>query len=132
MGFFRPTAAEIHLDALRHNFKQVSKLLKPAVRIMAMVKADAYGHGAVPVSRVLSACGAASLGVATVEEGLELRESAISTPVVVLGGLMGVGSAAAGMMIGADLTPVVHSAEVLDFLEATAHAASKKIGIHLK
>jgi alanine racemase len=132
MGFFRPTAAEIHLDALRHNFRQVMKLLPPMVRVMAMVKADAYGHGAVPVSRVLSACGAASLGVATVEEGLELRESAISTPVIVLGGLMGVGSAAAGMMIGANLTPVVHSAEVLDFLEATAGAANKKIGVHLK
>lgn len=132
MGIFRPTSAEIHLDALRYNYKQVSKILPPSVRIMAMVKADAYGHGATHVSRVLSDLGVASLGVATVEEGLELRESAINTQILVLGGLMGVGSAAAGMMIGANLTPVVHSAEVLDFLEATATAAGKKIGFHLK
>lgn len=99
---------------------------------MGMVKADAYGHGAVQISRVLSELGVAALGVATVEEGLELRESAIRTPILVLGGLMGIGTAAAGMMVGANLTPVVHSAEVLDFLEATAHAAGKKTGIHLK
>ena len=124
--------AEIHLDALRHNYHEIRRLLPPSVRIMAMVKADAYGHGAVQISRVLADLGAAALGVATVEEGLELRESAISAPILVLGGLMGVGTAAAGMMVGANLTPVVHSAEVLDFLEATAKAAGKKIGIHLK
>lgn len=120
------------MDALRHNFAQVRKLLPPTVRIMAMVKADAYGHGAVQVSKALSALGVAALGVATVEEGLELRDSYVFAPILVLGGLMGVGSAAAGMMVGADLVPVVHSAEVLDFLEATSRAAGKVTGIHLK
>jgi alanine racemase len=100
--------------------------------MMAMVKADAYGHGAVPVSHALSELDVASFGVATVEEGLELRDAGISSPILVLGGLMGVGSAAAGMMIGTDLTPVVHSAEVLDFLEATSASAGKMTGIHLK
>lgn len=132
MGFFRPTIAEIHLGHLRHNYKQLMHTLKPGVRVMAMVKADAYGHGAVPISKELAGLGVASLGVATVEEGLELREAGIVTPILVLGGLMGVGSAAAGMMVGANLIPVVHSAEVLNFIEATAHAAGKKIGVHLK
>ncbi len=132
MGFFRPTNAEIHLDALRHNYHEVVKLLPPSVRIMGMVKADAYGHGAVQTSKVLADLGVASLGVATVEEGLELRESAITAPILVLGGLMGVGSAAAGMMIGANLTPVVHSEDVLGFMEATSHAAGKITGVHLK
>lgn len=132
MGFFRPTSAEIHLGALKHNYEQLRKALPPSVRIMGMVKADAYGHGAVEVSKALSDLGVASLGVATVEEGIELRESAVSTPIIVLGGLMGIGTAAAGMMVGADLTPVVHSAEVLEFLEATARAAGKRTGIHLK
>jgi alanine racemase len=132
MGLFRPTTAEIDLGALRHNYRQVAGMLPPSVRIMAMIKADAYGHGAVQVAKVLSEMGVASLGVATVEEGLELRDSNIKAPVLVLGGLMGVGTAAAGMMVGADLTPVVHSAGVLDFLEATAHAAGKTTGIHLK
>ncbi len=132
MGIFRPTGAEIHLDALKFNFQQLKNKLPPTVRIMAMVKADAYGHGAVQVCKVLSDIGVASLGVATVEEGLELRDAAIHTPILVLGGLMGVGSAAAGMMVGADLTPVVHSADVIEFLESTARAAGKTIGIHLK
>lgn len=132
MGFFRPTTAEIDLGALRHNYKEIVKKLPSGVRIMAMVKADAYGHGAVKISQTLCECGSAALGVATVEEGLELRESGINQAVLVLGGLMGVGSAAAGMMVGANLTPVIHSAEVLDFLEATAKASGKAVGVHLK
>jgi len=132
MGIFRPTVAEIHLSSLRYNFAQLRKVLPPTVRIMAMDKADAYGHGAARISNELAELGVASLGVATVEEGLELREAAVDIPILVLGGLMGVGSAAAGMMVGANLTPVVHSADVLDFLEATSKAAGKTTGIHLK
>ena len=132
MGFFRPTSAEIHLGNMRHNFDCIKGLVHQNIRIMAMVKADAYGHGAVQISRALAGLGVASLSVATVEEGLELRESGISAPVIVMGGLMGVGSAAAGMMVGANLIPVVHSSEVLGFLDATAAAAHKMIGVHLK
>lgn len=132
MGFFRPTYTEIDLGALVHNFNEAVSCIHKDSKVMAMVKADAYGHGAVPISRKLESCGVASLGVATVEEGLELREANIKCPIVVMGGLMGMGSPASGMMVGADLTPVVHSAEVLEFLEAVARAAHKVIGIHLK
>ena len=120
------------MSSLKSNFEAIKKNLPAQVGIMGMVKADAYGHGAVQISRALANFGAASLGVATVEEGLELRESGIHLPILVLGGLMGVGHAAAGMMVGANLTPVVHSTEVLDFLEATAAAADKIVSIHLK
>ena len=132
MGFFRPTFTEIDLGAVRENFKTASSLLDGKAVILAMVKADAYGHGAVHVSRTLEECGVAGLGVATVEEGLELRESSITLPIIVMGGLMGMGSPASGMMVGADLTPVVHSTEVIEFLEAVCRAAGKRIGIHLK
>jgi len=132
MGFFRPTIAEIDLGALIHNYKEAERCLPAGTGIMAMVKADAYGHGAIAVSKRLESQGVASLGVATVEEGVELREAEIKTPIVVMGGLMGMGSPASGMMVGADLTPVVHSVEVLEFLEAVAKAAGKEIGIHLK
>lgn len=132
MGFFRPTFAEINLDALVRNYHAARSILPDGAGIMAMVKADAYGHGAVRVSEALAREGVGSLGVATVEEGLELRESGIKLPVIVMGGLMGMGSPASGMMVGADLTPVVHSTEVLEFLEAVARAAGKIIGIHLK
>lgn len=132
MGFFRPTFAEIDLGAIKHNFEAARSLLPPSAGIMAMVKADAYGHGAVSISKKLEECGVAAFGVATVEEGLELREAGIKTPIVVMGGLMGMGSPACGMMVGADLTPVVHSSTVLEFLEAVSKAAGKTIPIHLK
>lgn len=132
MGFFRPTRAEIDLGALKHNFEVVTKRLPKGVGVLAMVKADAYGHGAVQSARLLEKCGVTAFGVATVEEGLELRESSITSPIIVMGGLMGMGSPASGMMIGADLTPVVHSLETLDFLDAVARAAEKRVDIHLK
>jgi alanine racemase len=94
MGFFRPTRAEIDLGALKHNFEVVKKHLPKGVGVLAMVKADAYGHGAVRCARLLEKCGAAAFGVATVEEGLELRESNIKSPIIVMGGLMGMGSPA--------------------------------------
>ena len=130
--FFRPTCATIDLSALAANFQTIKKVVPKGVDIVAMVKADAYGHGAVPISRKLVECGAAALGVATVEEGMELRNAGIKKQIIVMGGLMGMGSPASGMMVGADLTPVVHSAEVIDFLEAVAGQAKKRMAVHLK
>ena len=83
----RPTVAEIHLPALRHNVRTIRSLLPRSTAIFAVVKADAYGHGAVPVARALAEEGAATFGVATVEEGVELRQGGIEGPVVVLGGV---------------------------------------------
>lgn len=130
--FFRPTCATIDLSALAANFETIKKILPKNVDILAMVKADAYGHGAAAVSRRLVECGACALGVATVEEGLELRNAGIKKQIIVMGGLMGMGSPASGMMVGADLTPVVHSAEVIDFLEAVLASAKKRMAVHLK
>ncbi len=83
----RPTVAEIRLSALRHNVQRIRALLPQGVGILAIVKANAYGHGALPVARALEAEKARMLGVATVEEGLELRKGGIRLPVVVLGGV---------------------------------------------
>ncbi len=83
----RPTVAEIHLPALRHNLRTIRSLLPASTRIFAIVKANAYGHGAVPVARVLAEEGTGVFGVATVEEGVELRRGGIAGPVVVLGGV---------------------------------------------
>lgn len=83
----RPTVAEIDLSALRHNFRLLRSLLPPGTSVFAVVKADAYGHGAVPVTRALSEEGARMFGVATVEEGVELRRAGVTGPVVVLGGV---------------------------------------------
>jgi alanine racemase len=79
----RPAWAEVDLDAIAANLRQLAGEVSPA-QVMAVVKADAYGHGAVPVARAAVAAGARWLGVALVEEALELRDAGISTPILVL------------------------------------------------
>jgi alanine racemase len=79
--------AEINLQALRHNYRVLRSRLPPSAAVFAVVKADAYGHGAVPVARALAEEGARMFGVATVEEGIELREAGLPVPIVVLGGV---------------------------------------------
>ena len=73
MSAYRPTWVEIDLDAIRHNVGVLRAVVEPAA-VMAVVKADGYGHGAVPVATAALAAGAAALGVALVEEGVALRD----------------------------------------------------------
>src|SRR5499426_24738 len=82
----RPTWAEIDLNNLAANFNQVKQLVSPAARVMAVLKANAYGHGAVECARRLSREGADWFGVALPEEGIELRASGIMEPVLCLAG----------------------------------------------
>jgi alanine racemase len=81
----RPTLAEIRISALRHNFHALRSLLPGRTGVIAVVKANAYGHGAVPVGLALEAEGATMLAVATVEEGVELRRGGVRIPVLVFG-----------------------------------------------
>ncbi len=81
----RPTRAEIDLDAIRHNVANIAALLTGGKGLMAVVKANGYGHGAVPVARAALQAGATELGVATVDEAAELRQAGITAPVLVLG-----------------------------------------------
>ncbi len=81
----RPTVAVIDLDALRDNIRIFRNLIAPSVLLMAVVKADGYGHGSVPVAKTVLAAGADELGVATVDEGARLREAGIDAPILVLG-----------------------------------------------
>jgi alanine racemase len=76
---------EINLGAVEHNVKQLKKLLAPTTQLMAVVKADAYGHGAVTVAKAALLSGATWLGVATVPEGIQLREAGITAPILLLG-----------------------------------------------
>jgi alanine racemase len=81
----RPTLAEINLEAIRHNVRQVRRAVSPSTFIAAIVKANAYGHGALKVSSAALAAGANGLGVAIPEEGAELRASGFTAPIFVLG-----------------------------------------------
>ena len=81
----RRTWAEIDLDALTHNYQQARKLIGPGVKYLGVVKADAYGHGAVQVARKLEALGADYLAVSSLDEARELRHENIQAPILILG-----------------------------------------------
>jgi len=78
---------EIDESALTHNVQQLRRLLAPATELMTVVKADAYGHGAVTVARTALQAGSHWLGVATIPEGIELREAGIEAPILILGAI---------------------------------------------
>lgn len=82
---FRPTWAEVDLGAVIYNYKQVRRLVGASVKIMPVVKANAYGHGTVEISTVLEKMGADYLGVATTDEAIRLRDHGIKTPILILG-----------------------------------------------
>src|ERR1041384_4829951 len=82
----RPTWAEIDTDALAANLQTVRRVVGAAIKVMAVVKADAYGHGAVACARRLAAEGVDWFGVALPEEGIELRDAGIEQPILCLEG----------------------------------------------
>jgi len=124
----RPTRAEIDLHALDHNFKHVM-LCANGRQILAVVKARAYGHGTVEVSRRLLTLGADMLGVALVEEGRELREAGIQTPVLIMGAIF---PEQAEAVVSLNLTPVVFSLSVAKALSCAAQKKKKTISVHVK
>ncbi|HBE80210.1 MAG TPA: alanine racemase [Firmicutes bacterium] len=81
----RPAWVEINLAAIGHNIREVRRLVGPTPDIMAVVKAEAYGHGAVPVAKAAIAAGASWLGVAMPEEGITLRTAGLTVPILILG-----------------------------------------------
>lgn len=120
----RPTAVEIDLGAIRHNVGEFRRLVAPA-QVCAVVKADAYGHGDVPVGEAAIEAGAGLLAVALVEEGARLREAGIDCPILLLSEPWS-GDAAA--VVHWNLTPTVYSREFIDALAATG----RRISAHLK
>jgi len=84
-GLCQRAWVEIDLAALAHNVRQLKSILLPRTQLLAVVKADAYGHGAVTVAQTVLQSGASWLGVATVPEGIELREAGIKAPILILG-----------------------------------------------
>ncbi len=81
----RDVYAEINLSAIRHNFTEIRRHIQPTAKLCAVVKANAYGHGAVEVSKIAVECGADFLAVATVDEALELRRAGFNQPILILG-----------------------------------------------
>jgi len=124
----RPTRVLIDLDAIAHNTKQLQRLV-PRAAMMAVVKADAYGHGAVPVARTVLAAGARWLAVARVEEGLELREAGITAPILILGY---VAPSQAAVVVAHNLRPAIWDLRLGRALSQAAVAAQRPAPVHLK
>lgn len=124
-----PTDAVIDLDALAFNLRQVRTLLGKAQKVLAVVKANAYGHGAVPVARELEAQGVEFFGVAFLEEGVQLRRAGIKRPILILGGT---GPSESGEVISSELTPVVYDYAIACALDAEASKQGKRLPVHVK
>jgi alanine racemase len=126
---WRPAWAEVDLNAIRHNVRLLAQLVAPA-GLMAVVKADGYGHGSVAAAYAALEAGATWLGVALVEEGVELRDAGIDTPILLLSQPP---VEAARAVVDAGLIPVVHSAKFVDALaKAAADAGVEGQPVHLK
>ena len=123
----RPTRIRIDLAALTHNLRALRA--HAGVPVMAVVKANAYGHGLVPVALHLQANGAEQLGVAFLEEGVALRRAGIHLPILVMGGIFG---PQAAQLIAEDLEITVSSIDKLRQVEAAAEALGRQATIHLK
>jgi alanine racemase len=125
----RPTRAEIRLGALRRNFARARELAGPVVKVMAVVKANAYGHGLVRVAAEFVALDADYLGVAFPEEGIVLRRAGIEAPILVLGA---VATEQIPRLIEHDLDVTIPSIEEAKAVSSAALAAGKRARVHLK
>ncbi|WOD41937.1 alanine racemase [Nodosilinea sp. E11] len=122
---------EINLAALRHNVQQFKGILPASTQLMAVVKADAYGHGAVIVAQAALHAGATWLGVATVPEGIELRAAGVQAPILVMGAV----NSPEEMQAIAHwrLQPtLVNPKQALVFSETLAQLDARPVGVHLK
>lgn len=124
----RPVWAEIDLDALAHNVALLKTRAQPA-QLYAVVKANAYGHGAVPIARAAEQAGASGFGVINADEGEQLRKGGITAPVVILGYSP---PGQADQIVEHRLTPSVHDLETARALSDSARARNVRQPVHLE
>ena len=125
----RPTFAEIDMDALRHNLRSAREFIGNEVKILAVVKANAYGHGAIECARVLESGGVDWFGVALIEEAVELRGAGISKPILCLGGCS---TGDERDLLEFNITPVIFNLEQAGALQIAASDAGQIMRVHIK
>ena len=121
--------AEIDLKAIAHNIKELRRITHPNARLMGVVKANGYGHGAIEVARCALQNGAEVLGVARIEEAMRIREAGIEVPILIFGYTL---PELTADLLEYDLTQTVYTYASAQELSQTATALKKKIKIHLK
>jgi alanine racemase len=129
MSDSRPTVAEIDLAALRHNYAVIRQAVKAECGILAVVKADAYGHGFMDVALELEKLGVTAFGVAFLAEGIQLRKSGIDRPVLLLGGIY---PGQEKKCVGFNLSTAVFDISQAQALDAAASRLYRKARIHVK
>jgi alanine racemase len=125
----RPTWAEIDLDALAHNYHVIKNHVGPGVKVLAAVKANAYGHGAIECSRRLQQEGVDWFGVALPEEGVELRSAGITKPILCLGSFW---EGQELVCLKHELTPVVYRLDMIEAIDRAAAGARAIADVHVK
>jgi alanine racemase len=128
-GSLRAGWAEIDLDALDHNIRALQSVLTPPARLLAVVKANAYGHGAVEVARAAAAAGAWGFGVATVDEAEELRRAGVDAPIILLDLTA---PEEAGRIVTNDVAAAVADIEAARALSRAAASLRRTAQLHLK
>ncbi len=121
--------AQIDVEAIAHNYRQIKKTIPKYTQIMAVVKADGYGHGAVEVAQILQQEGVDYLAVAIAAEGAQLREVGITAPILVLGYTP---ATSVGVLIENDLTQTIFSYEMAKYISYESSKIDKKVKIHIK
>ena len=127
-GVVRPTHVEVNLARLTENYQAIQQAVAPAT-VMPILKANAYGHGLVEVARHFDSLGVPYLGVAFLEEGMLLREYGVTTPILILGGILG---NQVPLFLEYDLTLTASSIEKLTQTNDAARAMGKTAKVHLK
>ncbi|MCC6614031.1 MAG: alanine racemase [Anaerolineae bacterium] len=125
----RPTWVEVDLDAIAHNVRRLKQIVGPRVALMAVVKADGYGHGAVDVARTALAHGASHLAVANLEEALILRTAGIHAPILILSYAP---PEAVPLALAHDLTLTVYDEALAADYQREAEKARQRLRVHLK
>lgn len=125
----RPAYAEINLDNLIHNMREIRKLSGRESQVMAVIKADGYGHGATKIAQVLLDNGADTLAVAVLDEAIELRQAGFKVPIFILGYTQ---PERAEEVVKYDLEQSVYSFEVAKALSEAAIAQDKMVFVHIK
>ena len=125
----RATFAEINLDSFRYNLHSIKPLIGPDVGTMAIIKADAYGHGAIQCARAAIKEQVDYLGVGIIQEGIELRENGITSPILILGGIY---PNEIEDLIKYNLSTSLSNSVIASAISKKAEQANKSVGVHIK
>lgn len=128
MNYYR-VQANVDLNAVYHNIQEMRRLIKKGTKLMAIIKADAYGHGAVTIAKALDDKGIDAYGVAIIEEAVELREAGIKKPILILGYTP---KEQYDLVVSYDVTQTVFQYEMAQALSEEAIKQGKTVKIHIK